>query len=112
MPMTDIEKRRAEIALRTYCARRLRPETRDQLEIVFRIETPFAYLSERRPDWREPSIRRDHDVAKFRFDMTSRRWALYWRDRNLKWHRFDKCAAATDIAELLPVVDAEPIFYG
>ena len=44
--------------------------------------------------------------------MTSRRWALYWRDRNLKWHRFDKCAAATDIAELLPVVDAEPIFYG
>ncbi|MBP9144110.1 MAG: DUF3024 domain-containing protein [Thermoanaerobaculia bacterium] len=28
-------------------------------------------------------MRRDHDVATFRFDMTSRRWALYWRDRNL-----------------------------
>lgn len=110
--MTDIEKRRAEIALRNYCAQRLRPEIRHELESVYRLEKQFAYISERRPDWQDATIRRDHDVAKFRFDMTSRRWALYWRDRNLKWHRFDKYAATTDIAELLPVVDAEPIFYG
>lgn len=112
MPMTDIERHRAERALREYCARRLRPEIRHELEIVYRIDGNYAFLSERRPNWRDPSAIRDHDKAKFRFDMTSRQWTLFWLDRNLKWHRFDSCAATADIGDLLPVVDAEPIFYG
>ena len=31
---------------------------------------------------------------------------------NLRWQVFPDCAPAQDIAELLPVVDSEPIFYG
>jgi hypothetical protein len=110
--MTDIERGRAEKALREYCARKLRPDIRHELEIVYRIAGRFAILSERRPDWQNRSVYRDHDVAKFRFDMAERKWVLLWRDRNLRWHRFENSAPATDIAELLPVVDAEPIFYG
>jgi hypothetical protein len=70
------------------------------------------YLAERRPDWRDPSIRRDEDVAKFRFVVKLRAWTLYWRDRNLRWHRFEEIPPVRGLAELLPVVDAEPIFYG
>ena len=44
--------------------------------------------------------------------MSTREWALYWRDRNLKWHRFEDCEPSDDLNDLLPVVDAEPIFYG
>ena len=112
MPLTDIERRRAEIALREYCARRTKPHIRHLLEIVYRIDRQFAFVAERRPDWRDHSIIRDHDVAKFRFDMSTREWALYWRDRNLKWHRFEDCEPSDDLNDLLPVVDAEPIFYG
>ncbi len=48
----------------------------------------------------------------FRFVVNRRAWTLYWRDSNLKWHVFPDCTPARDIAELLPVVDSEPIFYG
>ena len=112
MPLTDIERGRVEKALREYCARKLRPAIRHKLEIVYRIERQFAYISERRPDWRNRSVYRDHDVAKFRFDMARREWILFWQDRNLKWHRFEDYSPSRDIAKLLPIVDAEPIFYG
>ena len=77
MPVTGIEKRRGEIALRNECAQRLRPVIRHELESVYRLEKQFAYISERRPDWQDATIRRDHDVAEFRVDMAFRRWAPY-----------------------------------
>jgi len=112
MPISEIERRKAEKVLAAYCGERTNPSLRDQLEIVFRVEGNCAYVSERRPDWQDSSIVRDHDIAKFRFVVNRRAWTLYWRDSNLKWHAFPDCAPARDIAELLPVVDSEPIFYG
>jgi len=112
MPISEIELRSAEKVLREYCARRTNPAIRDQLEIVYRMEGNYAYISERRPDWMDSSIVRDHDVAKFRFVVKQRTWSLYWRDRNLAWHLFPDCAPARDIGMLLAIVDEEPIFYG
>ncbi|MGB5162945.1 MAG: DUF3024 domain-containing protein [Thermoanaerobaculia bacterium] len=112
MPISEIERRKAEKVLGTYCMERTNPTVRDQLEIVHRLEGNYAYISERRPDWRDPSISRDHDVAKFRFVVKRRVWALYWLDRNLRWHLFPDCAPEREVAKLLPVVDSEPIFFG
>ncbi len=112
MPISEIERRKAEKVLRAYCAERTDPLLQDQLQIVHRLEGNYAYISERRPHWQDSSIIRDHDIAKFRFVVKRRAWTLYWRDSNLKWHVFPDCAPAQDIAELLPVVDSEPIFYG
>ena len=112
MPISEIERHVAEKVLREYCTRRTDPSIRDELEIVFRLEGNEAYISERRPDWRDPSIVRDHEVAKFRFVVKTRTWQLYWRDRNLRWHRFDEYAPSRSLAKLLPIVDEEPIFYG
>ena len=67
MPLSEIERRHAEKDLAEYCARKNDHDVRHLLEIVYRIEGNVAYLAERRPDWRDPSIRRDGDVAKFRF---------------------------------------------
>ncbi len=112
MPISEIERRKAEKVLAAYCGERTNPALRDLLQIVFRLEGNYAYVSERRPHWQDSSIVRDHDIAKFRFVVKRRAWTLYWRDSNLKWHVFRDCAPAQDIAELLPVVDSEPIFYG
>ena len=112
MPISEIERRRAEASLRAYCSRRTSPEVRNKLQIVYRFEGNTAFISERRPDWRNTSVVRDEDVAKFRFEVGKRWWVLYWRDRNLRWHRFEEYAPSTDISTLLPIVDAEPIFYG
>ncbi len=94
MPISEIERRKAEKVLGAYCMERTNPAVRDQLEIVYRLEGNYAYISERRPDWRDSSIVRDHDVAKFRFVVNRRVWTLYWLDRNLKWHLFPDCAPA------------------
>ena len=112
MPISEIERHKAERTLREYCSRRTNPAIRDQLEIVFRLEGNWAFIAERRPDWRDPSIVRDEDIAKFRFVVKERAWTLWWRDRNLAWHLWPDCEPAADIAELLPIVDSEPIFYG
>lgn len=112
MPISEIERRKAERVLEEYCSRRTDPAIRDQLEIVYRLEGNYAYIAERRPDWIDRSIVRDHDVAKFRFVVKSRTWHLYWRDRNQRWHRFEEYAPSRDLESLLAVVDEEPIFYG
>ncbi len=112
MPISEIERHKAEKVLAAYCTERTDPAVRDQVEIVFRLEGNYAYVSERRPHWRDSSIVRDHDIAKFRFVVNQRAWTLYWRDSNLRWHVFPECAPSRDIAALLPVVDSEPIFYG
>ena len=112
MPISEIERRRAEKVLREYCAQRTDPAIRDRIEIVYRLEGNCAYIAERRPDWMNPSTVRDHDVAKFRFVVKARALTLYWLDSNLAWHRFPDCPPARDIGDLLPVVEAEPIFYG
>ena len=112
MPINEIERRKALNALRKYCAERTDPSLRDQLEIVHRLEGNDAFISERRPDWQDRSIVRDHDIAKLRFVVSRRVWTLYWRDSNLRWHRFEDCEPARDIGDLLAVVDSEPIFYG
>lgn len=112
MPISEIEKHRAEMALRGYCARLTRPEIRHELEIVFRLEGLVAFIAERRPDWSDRSVYRNHDIAKLRFSVATREWSLFWRDRNSKWHRFADCPPSANIADLLHVVRAHPIFHG
>ncbi len=41
-------------------------------------------------------------------------WSLYWRDRNLKFHRYDRVASTPTIQVLLDEITADPtsIFWG
>jgi hypothetical protein len=112
MPISDIERHKAERALRSYCAQHTDPELRQKLEIVYRFEGNRVYLAERRPDWQNPSVRKDEDIAQFRFGVATGLWTLYYLDRHLKWHRLQGYEPSSSLANLLPVVDAEPIFYG
>ena len=112
MPISEVEQHMAERVLSAYCAGKTDPAIRDKVEIVYRLEGNCAYISERRPNWRDKSVYRDHDVAKFRFMVKDRRWTLFWRDGDLAWHQYADVRPARDLAELLPIVDSEPIFYG
>jgi len=39
---------------------------------------------------------------------------LYWRDRNLRWHRYDRLAPSPHVEPLLAEIEADPtsIFWG
>jgi DUF3024 family protein len=107
---------RAELDLRQFCEKRVPAHVRHQVRLDFEIRGLNATLVERRVPWRprssdEPWTRLA--VARFRYDLDSGRWALYWRDRNERWHPYDRKLSGT-LGELLAEVDADPtaIFWG
>ena len=53
-------------------------------------------------------------IARLRYTKTRREWALYWRDRNLKFHLYDLVAPTCNVETLLDEVDRDPtcIFWG
>ncbi len=53
-------------------------------------------------------------IARLRYTSTTRRWALYWRDRNLRFHRYDQLPASPHVDDLLQETGRDPIaiFWG
>ncbi len=53
-------------------------------------------------------------IVRFHYTQTRREWATYWRDRNLRFHRFEPQAPSRRIENLLDAVDADTtgIFWG
>jgi hypothetical protein len=60
------------------------------------------------PEWSSQKI------AQLRYDSAKRRWSLYWRDSNDRWHLYSEIKPSRDLAPLLAEVDADPagIFWG
>ena len=52
--------------------------------------------------------------ARVHYTKTTRLWTLYWRDRNLKYHRYDPLDPSPQVHDLLDYLDdrADPIFWG
>jgi hypothetical protein len=53
-------------------------------------------------------------MARLRFTMKKGEWSLYWRDRNLAFHRYDRFAPSPFVGDLLDEIEADPtaIFWG
>jgi len=69
-----------------------------------------------RPPWRAdfgPEWTR-FPIARLRYTKATRLWSLYWRDRNLKFHGYDRVPASVSVENLLAEVDRDPpaIFWG
>lgn len=73
-------------------------------------------IVERRAPWREESGPEWSrlPIARLRYTQGTGLWSLYWRDRNLKFHRYDRTPLTTDIQILLAEIEADPthIFGG
>ena len=96
--------------------------TRSQSTLVARsasnATSPQDHLTtcECRPPWREdfcPEWTR-FPIARMHYTKTTGLWTLYWRDRNLKYHRYDPLDPSTRVQDLLDYLDerADPIFWG
>jgi hypothetical protein len=48
------------------------------------------------------------------YTKTTGLWTLYWRDRNLKYHRYHPLDPSPQVQDLLDYLDerADPIFWG
>ena len=73
-------------------------------------------ILERRAPWRDdygPEWS-SFPIARLRYTATINTWILYWRDRHLKFHRYDMIDPAPQIEDLLTDIDRDPsaIFWG
>jgi len=52
--------------------------------------------------------------VRLRYTKATQLWSLYWRDRNLKFHEYDRVPASASVEELLAEVERDPtaIFWG
>ena len=52
-------------------------------------------------------------IARLRYTRASKR-SLYWRDRNLRFHEYDRVPPTDNVEELLAEVDCDPwaVFWG
>jgi hypothetical protein len=53
-------------------------------------------------------------IAQLRYQPQSRRWTLYWADRNDRWHPYEQLRPTVDLRRVLAEIEADPtcIFFG
>ncbi|GAC1312106.1 MAG: DUF3024 domain-containing protein [Acidimicrobiales bacterium] len=95
---------------------RLPERARGQIRYELDVADRFVTLVECRPPWR-PEYGPDwtrFPIVRFHYMSARREWATFWRDRNLKFHRFEPISRSRHIDSLLVAVDEDRsgIFWG
>lgn len=100
----------------TYCATKVPAEHHDKLRIEYKVRGNTITVYECRPPWREdfgPDWTRKR-VCTFEWDLGTRLWTLYARDRNDHRLEYPYTEPVHDLAPLLRELDSDPtcIFWG
>ncbi len=113
MAFSEIELARIQKTVGALCARRNRPELKDEVSLEYRVEGHDVTVFERRRKWRGPGFT-EGGVAKLRFVRTAEEWRLFWRRADLKWHSYSPLPSSKDLATLVSEVSADPhaCFFG
>lgn len=110
IPETEVAR------VRRWCRRRLAVQQHDQLRVEFEQPGNALTILECCPAWRPdlgPGWSR-HGVARLLYNASSGAWSLFWRDRNLRIHRYEHYPPSAHVADLLAEIDRDPtvIFWG
>ena len=112
MPLPELDVARVQ----RWCAARVPEHARHQVRVECEPAPRHLTIVERRAPWREdfgPEWT-SFPIARLRYTAVSKSWTLYWRDRNLRFHRYDLLAPSSRIDDLLTEIDRDPtsIFWG
>ncbi len=102
--------------VRRWCAVRVPEHARHQVRVECVAAPRHLTIVERRAPWRE-DLGPDwttFPIARLRYTAADRSWTLYWRDRNLRFHRYDQLAPTRRVDDVLDEIDRDPtaIFWG
>jgi hypothetical protein len=99
-----------------WCAARVPDHARHQVRVECQTAPRHLTIVERRAPWREESGPEwtTLPIARLRYTIADKSWTLYYRDRNLRFHRYDLLAPSRQIDDLLTELDRDPtcIFWG
>jgi hypothetical protein len=110
LPELDVER------VRRWCRQRVPEHLRDQVRVECDAGPGYLTIVECRPPWRNDMGTEwtRFPIARLRYTKAAKRWSLYWRDRNLRFHRYDQFPPSPHVDDLLQEVDRDPtaIFWG
>jgi hypothetical protein len=114
-PMADLPE--LDIArVRRWCEERVPAHARDQVRVECDIGPRHLTIVESRAPWREGTGAEWtlFPIARLRYTKATGMWTLYWRDRNLRFHRYDQLPPSPRIDDLLHEIERDPtaIFWG
>jgi hypothetical protein len=111
LPELDIAR------VRRWCEERVPPHVRDQVRVECDVAPRHLTIVESRPPPRREGTGPEwtrFPIARLRYTQANRTWSLYWRDRNLRFHRYEQLPPSPHIDDLLQEIDRDPtaIFWG
>jgi hypothetical protein len=101
--------------MEAFLDRRRPPEhIRPKLDITYEIEGQNVTIFEVRPQWNNPSVIRQHPVAKATFVKSANSWKVYWMRGNLKWQIYEPKPTVKTLHEWTKLVeeDVHGCFWG
>ena len=107
---------RAMAAVDRYCQTRVPERLREEIRIECHRRGTAITIVEARPPW-SPEAGPEWStskVAQLRLDEPAGIWALYWPDRNGRWHRYEQVSPRRTVSSLIAEIEADPtgIFWG
>lgn len=110
LPETDVAR------VQRWCRGRVPEHVRDEVRVEVDVAERHVTIVECRPPWRaDMGVGWTRfPIARLRYVKSTGVWSLYWRDRNLRFHAYDRVASTASVEELLAEVDRDPtaIFWG
>ena len=101
--------------IKRFCHERTPAEFRDEMRLDVEVRANSVTILDCRPMFGgEPGEWTRMKIAQLRFDPADATWALYWADRNSRWHRYDDLDPTRVLEEVLAEIDEDPtcIFFG
>ena len=110
MPDLDVAR------VQRWCAERVPERARHQVRVDCEVADRRLTIVERRAPWHEdagPDWTRT-PIARLHYTTTTGTWSLYWRDRNLRFHEYDRITPSSTVLDLLAELERDPtaIFWG
>ena len=86
----------------------------DQAKVEPDIAATHVTIVEVRTDWRGGRDSTRCPIARLRYTKSTGVWAIYWRDRNLKFHQYQHALPSKNVQSLLDYIreSKDPIFFG
>jgi hypothetical protein len=101
--------------IKRFCHERTPAELRDEMRLEVEVRGNSVTIVDCRPLFHgEPGDWTRMKIAQLRFDPADATWALYWADRNSRWHRYNGVDATKILDDVLAEIDDDPtcIFFG
>jgi hypothetical protein len=102
--------------IQRWCAARVPEHARHQVRVECETAARHLTIVERRAPWRDGAGQEwsSFPIARLRYAKAAQAWTLYWRDRNLRFHVYDRLPPSRHVDDLLTEIDRDPtgIFWG